>query len=103
MEVFEQVMKVNLLGPTYVAKYAAVQIAKNEPINGERGVIIFVGSNQAEDGQRAQTAYAASKGGVQGMVMPMARDLGKYQIRVLAVSAGLFETPMIKFIPKRSR
>ena len=104
MKVFEKIFSVNLLGAIYVAKYAAVQMAKNAAINeqGEKGVILFVSSVQAREGQRAQTGYSASKGAVSGLVLPMARDLGRYGIRALAIAAGTFDTPMVGFIPKKS-
>ena len=94
MRAFEQVLRVNLIGSVLVAKHAAIVMSKNTPVNDERGVILFVGSVQSDEGARAQTAYSASKGGIEGMVLPMARDLGKYKIRVLSIKAGLFETPM---------
>jgi NAD(P)-dependent dehydrogenase (short-subunit alcohol dehydrogenase family) len=96
MNTFKKAMEINVYGSAYTAKYAAVAMAKNQPINdrGEKGVIIFVSSVAAEEGQRGQVAYASSKGAINGMVMPMARDLGKYGIRVLAIAPGLFETPM---------
>ena len=68
-------------------------MAKNVD-DSEKGVIILVSSTQADSGARAQVAYSASKAGIEGMVLPMARDLGRHKIRVLAIKAGLFETPM---------
>ncbi len=96
MEKFEQVVKINLYGSAYVAKYSAVAMSKNKPINemGEKGVIIFVSSVAAEEGQRGQVAYSATKGAINGMVLPMARDLGKFGIRVAAVAPGIFATPL---------
>ena len=78
-----------------MAKYAAVAMAKNQiKENGERGVIIFVSSIAAEDGQRGMVAYSASKGAINGLVLPMARDLGRYGIRAVAIAPGIFTTPM---------
>lgn len=93
---FEQVVAINLFGSAYVAKFAAIAMSKNKPVNdlGEKGVIIFVSSVAAEEGQRGQVAYSATKGAINGMVLPMARDLGKFNIRVAAVAPGLFETPL---------
>lgn len=94
---FEKAINVNVYGSVYVAKYAAVAMSKNEGRgkNGEKGVIIFVSSVAAEEGAKAQVAYSASKGALNGMVMPMARDLGKYGIRVSAIAPTIFQTPMI--------
>ena len=96
MDKFEQVMKINVSGSAYAAKYGAVAMSKNKPVNdrGEKGVIIFVSSVAAEEAQRGQVAYGASKGAINGMVMPMARDLGKFGIRVAAIAPGIFQTPL---------
>ena len=93
---FKKVVDINLYGSVYVAKYAAIVMAKNKPVNdlGEKGVIIFVSSVAAEEGQRGQVAYSATKGAINGMVLPMARDLGRYNIRVAAIAPGIFETPL---------
>ena len=102
---FKSVVDINLFGSVFVAKYAAVIMAKNKPINemGEKGVIIFVSSVAAEEGQRSQIAYSASKGALNGMVLPMARDLGRYNIRVAAISPGIFETPLGLLLPGKVR
>ena len=93
---FKQVVDINLYGSVYVAKYASVAMSKNKPFNdrGEKGVILFVSSVAAEEGQRGQIAYSATKGALNGMMLPMARDLGKYNIRVAAIAPGIFETPL---------
>ena len=93
---FEAVMAINVLGSAYVAKYAAVAMSKNKAVNeqGEKGVILFVSSVAAQEGQRGQVAYGASKGAINGIVLPMARDLGKFNIRVAAIAPGIFATPM---------
>ena len=92
MKIFEAVVRINLLGTAYVAKYAALHMSKQEALNdrGEKGCILFVSSVAAEEGQRGQTAYGASKGALNGMVLPMARDLGKFGIRVAAIAPGIF-------------
>ena len=100
-QVFNAVMQINVLGSIYVAKYAAVQMSKNKPVDGERGVILFVSSVAAEEGQRGQVAYGASKGAINGMVLPMARDLGKFGIRAAAIAPGIFATPMGAKMPEK--
>lgn len=90
------------MGSVYVAKYASLAMSKNKAVNdrGEKGVILFVSSVAAEEGQRGQAAYSATKGAVNGMVLPMARDLGKFGIRVLAIAPGIFHTPLAHNMPK---
>ena len=88
------------MGSVFVAKYASVAMSKNKPNEiGERGVIIFVSSIQADEGPAGMVAYAMTKGGINGMVMPMARDLGRFGIRVAALQPGVFETAMSDLIP----
>ena len=101
-KVFEAVMRINVFGTAYVAKYAALAMSKNK-LNetGERGLILCVSSVAAEEGQRGQVAYGASKGAVNGMMTPMARDLGRFGIRVAAVAPGIFATPMGAKMPKK--
>ena len=101
--VFEKVMAINVLGSVYVAKYAAIVMSKNKAVNeeGEKGVILFVSSVAAQEGQRGQAAYGASKGAINGIVLPMARDLGRFNIRVAAVAPGIFATPMGAKMPKK--
>ncbi len=98
---FTQVLNVNLIGTFNVARYAAEQMAKNEPINddGGRGVIINTASIAAMEGQVGQLAYSASKGGVVGMTLPMARDLAGYGIRVNTIVPGLIHTPLFDSLP----
>eukprot|EP00511_Aplanochytrium_stocchinoi_P004280 CAMPEP_0204825470 /NCGR_PEP_ID=MMETSP1346-20131115/3345_1 /ASSEMBLY_ACC=CAM_ASM_000771 /TAXON_ID=215587 /ORGANISM="Aplanochytrium stocchinoi, Strain GSBS06" /LENGTH=260 /DNA_ID=CAMNT_0051953117 /DNA_START=105 /DNA_END=887 /DNA_ORIENTATION=+ len=94
--IFDFVLKVNLYGVFNLNKYAAVEMAKNEPDeHGLRGVIINCASVAAQDGQKGQVAYAASKGGVSAMTLPMARDLGRYGIRVMTILPGTMETPLM--------
>ena len=99
---FKKVTEINVYGSVYVAKYAAVAMSKNKPVNdkGEKGVIMFVSSVAAEEGQRGQVGYSASKGAINGLVLPMARDLGKYGIRVAAIAPGIFITPMAHAMPE---
>jgi 3-hydroxyacyl-CoA dehydrogenase/3-hydroxy-2-methylbutyryl-CoA dehydrogenase len=95
MKIFKKTMDINVYGSVYVAKYAAIAMAKNTPNDkGEKGVILFVSSIAAEEASMGQTAYGASKGAINGILIPMARDLGKYNIRVAAIAPGTFKTPM---------
>jgi NAD(P)-dependent dehydrogenase (short-subunit alcohol dehydrogenase family) len=97
---FERVIRINLIGTFNVARLAAHVMSRNQPDeNGERGVIINTASVAAFDGQIGQTAYAASKGGVAAMTLPMARDLSKLGIRVMTIAPGIFETPMMAGMP----
>ena len=90
------------MGSFNVAKYAASVVAQQLPIHGERGLIILVSSVLAEDGPLGQVAYSASKGAINGMALPLARDLGKHQIRAMVVAPGLFETPMSAELPNEA-
>lgn len=91
---FNRVLQVNLVGTFNVLRYAAEQMAKNEIVDGERGVIINTASIAAYEGQMGQAAYSASKGGVVGMTLPIARDLSTYGIRVNTIVPGLIHTPL---------
>jgi len=94
---------VNLVGTFNVARLAAEQMAKNEPnADGERGVIINTASVAAFEGQVGQLAYSASKGGVVGMTLPMARDLSQYGIRVNTIAPGLFNTPLFATVEQKT-
>lgn len=96
MELFRDVININLIGTFSVLSHAAERMAENEPDeHGERGVIINTASIAAYDGQRGQVAYSASKGGVVGITLPIARDLAYYGIRVVTIAPGLFETPIL--------
>lgn len=103
LEVFDRVVQVNLLGTFNVLSQAAQQIKRAAPVNGERGVIINTASIAAFDGQVGQPAYAASKGGVAAMTLPVARELACHLIRVVAVAPGTFETPMMESLPDEVR
>ncbi len=102
LDEFERVIRVNLTGTFNVARLAAHAMIGLPPLNadGERGVIINIASVVAEDGPLGQVAYAASKAGVQGMTLPMARDLAPYGIRVLTIAPGMFHTPLASGIPQ---
>lgn len=102
MDKFKQAVEINVYGSVYVAKYAAIQMSKNKPMTerGEKGVIMFVSSVAAEEGQRGQVGYSATKGAINGIVLPMARDLGRFGIRVLSIAPGIFETPMSHGFPE---
>jgi NAD(P)-dependent dehydrogenase (short-subunit alcohol dehydrogenase family) len=96
---------VNLTGTFHVATQAAAAMAPLEPItaDGERGAIVMTASVAAFEGQIGQIAYAASKGGIAGMVLPMARDLAKAGIRVAGIAPGLFLTPMLEGLPAEAQ
>ncbi len=101
LEDFAKVINVNLIGSYNVARLFAAACAKAEPMaDGERGVIMFTASVAAFDGQVGQQAYSASKSGVVGMTLPMARDLAQYGIRVCTVAPGLFATPLMGTLPE---
>ncbi len=97
---FTSLIRLNLIGTFNVASKAAFLMSANQPDeNGERGVIINVSSTAAFDGQIGQTAYAASKGGVVALTLPMARDLAGLGIRVVTIAPGLFHTPLLQLLP----
>jgi len=100
LETFAKVINVNLIGAFNMLRVAAFAMAKNEPgLDGERGVIVNTASIAAFDGQIGQAAYAASKGGVVGMTLPIARELARTGIRVVSIAPGTFETPMMAGMP----
>ncbi|HEY1313489.1 MAG TPA: SDR family NAD(P)-dependent oxidoreductase [Steroidobacteraceae bacterium] len=101
---FRKMIEINLIGTLLVAKAAAVAMQLNSPnAEGERGVIIMTASVAAFDGQIGQVAYAASKGGIVGMTLPMARDMASSGIRVMTIAPGLFATPMMKGLPQEAQ
>ncbi len=101
---FTKVIQVNLIGTFNVIRLAAVAIAENSPDEGgERGVIINTASVAAFDGQIGQAAYSASKGGIVSMTLPIARELARYGIRVMAIAPGIFDTPMLAGLPEPAR
>jgi NAD(P)-dependent dehydrogenase (short-subunit alcohol dehydrogenase family) len=100
---FKKVIEVNLIGTFNVLRLAAERIAKTEPIGEERGVIINTASVAAFEGQIGQAAYSASKGGVVGMTLPIARDLSRELIRVVTIAPGLFKTPLLGSLPEEAQ
>lgn len=103
-ELFETVIRVNLIGTFNVLRYAATAMLSNAPgDDGERGVCINTASIAAYDGQIGQVAYAASKGGIVGLTLPAARDLSQNGIRVCTIAPGLFDTPLMAGLPEDVR
>ncbi len=101
---FQKVVEVNLIGTFNVIRVAAAKMIKNEPdSNGERGLLINTASVAAFDGQIGQAAYSASKGGVVGMTLPIARDLAQHGVRCVTIAPGLFLTPMLMGLPEPAR
>ncbi|MGC8807404.1 MAG: SDR family NAD(P)-dependent oxidoreductase [Thiomonas sp.] len=100
LDLFERVIRINLIGSFNLARLAAAVMAQQAPLaDGERGVIIQTASVAAFDGQIGQVAYAASKAGIAGMTLPLARDLSRDGIRVMTIAPGIFETPMLMGMP----
>jgi NAD(P)-dependent dehydrogenase (short-subunit alcohol dehydrogenase family) len=103
-EFFRKVVEINLVGTLLVCKAAAAAMQKGAPnAGGERGAIVMTASVAAFDGQIGQVAYAASKGGIVGMTLPMARELASFGIRVVTIAPGLFLTPMMASLPKEAQ
>jgi NAD(P)-dependent dehydrogenase (short-subunit alcohol dehydrogenase family) len=101
---FQRIVGVNLVGTFNVIRLAAAAMQGNAPGDGgERGVIVNTASVAAYDGQIGQAAYAASKGGVVGMTLPIARELARFGIRVMAIAPGTFDTPMVARLPEEVR
>jgi NAD(P)-dependent dehydrogenase (short-subunit alcohol dehydrogenase family) len=104
LDTFTRVIQINLIGTFNIIRLAAAQMQINEPNDdGERGVIISTASIAAFDGQIGQPAYAASKAGVVGMTLPIARELASFGIRVMTIAPGLFDTPMLAGLPESAR
>jgi NAD(P)-dependent dehydrogenase (short-subunit alcohol dehydrogenase family) len=103
MTAFERVVRVNLVGTFNVIRLAAERMARTEPSGEERGVIVCTASVAAFDGQIGQAAYSASKAGVAGMTLPIARELASSWIRVVSIAPGLFDTPMLAGLPQEAR
>lgn len=103
LDAFARVVQINLIGTFNVIRLAAERIAATEPLGEERGVIVNTASAAAFDGQIGQAAYAASKGGVVGLTLPVARDLADKQIRVMTIAPGLFKTPMLEGLPQEAQ
>ncbi|HWC77188.1 MAG TPA: 3-hydroxyacyl-CoA dehydrogenase [Blastocatellia bacterium] len=104
LEAFVKVINVNLVGAFNSLRLAAAAMARNEPgPDGERGVVINTASIAAFDGQIGQAAYSASKGGIVGMTLPLARDLARHGIRVMTIAPGIFDTPLLGQLPDTVR
>jgi NAD(P)-dependent dehydrogenase (short-subunit alcohol dehydrogenase family) len=104
LEIFTTVIQINLIGTFNAIRMVGAVISKNDPNeHGERGVIINTASIAAFDGQIGQAAYAASKGGVVGMTLPIAREFARFGIRVVTIAPGLFDTPMMGMLPEAAR
>lgn len=107
LDAFTKIIQVNLIGTFNVLRLSAERIAKNEPIGPadslERGVIVNTASVAAFEGQIGQAAYSASKGGVVGMTLPIARDLSRELIRVCTIAPGLFKTPLLGSLPDEAQ
>ena len=101
LEDFARVIQVNLVGSYNISRLFAAECARLQPLDGgERGVMVFTASVAAFDGQVGQQAYSASKGGLVGMTLPMARDLAQHGIRVCTIAPGLFATPLLRSLPE---
>lgn len=101
LEDFERVVRVNLIGTYNITRLAVAEMVKLDPLqDGERGVIVNTASVAAFDGQVGQEAYSASKGGIVGMTLPLARDLAQYGVRVCTIAPGLFLTPLMAELPQ---
>ena len=103
LDAFRKVVEINLIGTFNVLRLAAERIAATDPLGEERGVIINTASVAAFDGQIGQAAYSASKGGVVGMTLPIARDLAGKGIRVVTIAPGLFDTPLLAMLPEEAK
>lgn len=104
LESFQRVISVNLIGTFNAIRLASVVMSENEPTaGGERGVIINTASVAAFDGQIGQAAYSASKGGIVGMTLPIAREFARSGIRVMTIAPGLFNTPLLAGLPEAAR
>jgi NAD(P)-dependent dehydrogenase (short-subunit alcohol dehydrogenase family) len=101
---FDRVIRINLIGSFNMLRLATAAMSKLEPLaNGERGVVINTASVAAYDGQIGQAAYSASKGGIVGMTLPIARELAQFGVRVLTIAPGLFLTPLLAGLPQEAQ
>ncbi len=103
LEAFRRVIEINLLGTFNVCRLAAARMQGNEPLDGERGVLVNTASIAAFDGQIGQVPYAASKGGIVSMTLPIARDLADSLIRCVTVAPGTFDTPLLGSLSEEVR
>ncbi|WP_420143065.1 SDR family NAD(P)-dependent oxidoreductase [Sphingobium sp.] len=100
LDMFARTVTINLIGSFNMIAQFSARLAALDAVDGERGVIVNTASVAAYDGQMGQAAYAASKGGVVGMTLPIARDLASHQIRVMTIAPGIFLTPMVEGFPQ---
>lgn len=104
LELFERVVRINLIGTFNVLRLSAEAMAENEPDEGgERGVVVNTASVAAFEGQIGQVAYSASKGGVVGLTLPSARELARHGIRVVTLAPGIFDTPLLAGLPEKAK
>ena len=103
LETYKTVIDINLIGTFNVLRLAAAAMASNEPLDGDRGVVVMTASIAAYDGQVGQAAYASSKGAIVGLTLSAARDLADKQIRVMTVAPGTMETPMMAGLPEETK
>ena len=104
LEAFASVVNINLAGTFNVVRIAAARMATNDPVpSGERGVIVTTASVAAYDGQIGQAAYAASKGGIVAMTLPLSREFARVGIRVMTIAPGTFDTPLLAGLPEAAR
>ena len=102
MDVFNRVIRINLIGTVNVIRLAAEQMVKNTPNEeGERGVVINTSSAASFEGQIGQASYSASKAGINGMTLPIAREFAQHGIRVMTIAPGLFLTPLLMGLPEK--
>ncbi len=103
LELFERAIRINLIGTFNVLRLAAAAMQQNEPVDGERGVIVNTASVAAFDGQIGQAAYSASKGAIAAMTLPIAREFAAHLIRVMTIAPGIFETPMMAAMSEQTK
>jgi len=103
LALFAETIAINLTGTFNMIAQFAARVASLEEVDGERGVIVNTASVAAYDGQIGQAAYAASKGGVVSLTLPVARDLAQHKVRVMTIAPGLFLTPMLEAIPQAAK
>jgi NAD(P)-dependent dehydrogenase (short-subunit alcohol dehydrogenase family) len=103
LDEFQAIVNINLVGTFNCLRLAAARMARNEPLDGDRGVCVLTSSIAAYEGQIGQIGYAASKAGVVGMTLVAARDLAKRQIRVCTIAPGIFDTPLLAQLPEEVR
>jgi NAD(P)-dependent dehydrogenase (short-subunit alcohol dehydrogenase family) len=103
LESFQRIIEINLVGTFNVIRLAAARMAQLEPLGEERGVVVNTASVAAFDGQVGQASYSASKGGIVGMTLPIARDLASHGIRVVTIAPGLFNTPLLATLPEEAK